>query len=332
MRNLLRTITGAVAMTMLAASALAAGADLEQRKDRAAIATLVESVATLADTGNFESLERLFADEVRVDYTSAFGGKPQLHSPQGLMTAWAGLLPGFERTRHTISGVRVVLGPGPDEAKATARVSAEHFLGGRRWLVRGDYAYTLARAPEGWRVAALTFRLAGEEGTREVLAQAAKAAAERPAPYLLRQRTRQAVLTFLGALEDKDMERLAGVWTEDSVQDMPFSPQGFPKRVAGRENLIRHYAAWPKVSGKADFTSGLVFHPMQDPERVFAEWRGQVEITTTGRLYDQRYGGLFHVVGGRIALFREYYDPIVFMKAFGLDEGGSFQGRAGTGR
>jgi ketosteroid isomerase-like protein len=30
---------------------------------------------------------------------------------------------------------------------------------------------------------------------------------------------------------------------------------------------------------------------------------------------------LFHVVDGKIELFREYYDPIMFKDAFGLDKG-----------
>ncbi|MEL6327734.1 MAG: hypothetical protein AAFQ61_12625, partial [Cyanobacteria bacterium J06626_23] len=63
----------------------------------------------------------------------------------------------------------------------------------------------------------------------------------------------------------------------------------------------------------------LVFYPMQDPTMVFAEWRGTVEVIPTGRLYEQRYSGLFKVVDGRIQLFREYYDPIVFAEAFGLN-------------
>ncbi|MEM9978360.1 MAG: nuclear transport factor 2 family protein, partial [Cyanobacteria bacterium P01_D01_bin.2] len=109
-------------------------------------------------------------------------------------------------------------------------------------------------------------------------------------------------------------------WAEDAVQDMPFSPEGFPKRVEGRDNLIQHYAAWPEISGDASFTDELVFYPMADPTMVFAEWRGVVDILPTGRLYEQQYGGLFHVVDGQIQLFREYYNPIVFSVAFGLDE------------
>ena len=40
----------------------------------------------------------------------------------------------------------------------------------------------------------------------------------------------------------------------------------------------------------------------------------------TGRQYKQRYGGLFHVTDGKIELFRESYDPILFQYVFGLGE------------
>ena len=140
-----------------------------------------------------------------------------------------------------------------------------------------------------------------------------------------RQQTEQTVRTFLTSLETKDMDTFASVWAENAVQDMPFSPPGFPRRVEGKENILDLYAAWPDISGDTNFTDELVFYPMQDPTMVFAEWRGEVDILPTGRQYEQRYGGLFRVVEGQIQLFREYYDPIVFAEAFGLELGGEPQ-------
>ena len=116
------------------------------------------------------------------------------------------------------------------------------------------------------------------------------------------------------------MDKFAAVWAKDAVQDMPYSPKGHPKRVVGKENLVKLYEGWPQNSGKADFTSQLVFYPMQDPETLFAEFKGDVEVIPTGRQYKQTYGGLFHVVDGKIKLFREYYDPAPFVWAFGLSD------------
>lgn len=132
-----------------------------------------------------------------------------------------------------------------------------------------------------------------------------------------------AVRAFLVSLERKDMEMFANAWANEAVQDMPFSPEGFPKRVEGKQAILKHYAAWPEISGLASFTDELVFYPMADPDWVFAEYHGRVEIKTTGRLYDQRYGGLFRVHDGKIVFFREYYDPTVFAWAFDLDPEGA---------
>ncbi|MEM7049598.1 MAG: nuclear transport factor 2 family protein [Acidobacteriota bacterium] len=287
-------------------------------RDRAAIASVVESVGVLADQGRFEVLEQLYWDEVEVDYTSLSGGEVELKSARALMNDWAAVLPGFDRTRHEISNVAVTLDG--DRAEATAEVTADHWVGELFWQVEGEYAFELRSDEDDWRISRHVFLLRREVGSRDVFGPAGEKAAAKPPAHLLRQQTEQAVRGFLTALEDKDMERFAELWSDDAVQDMPFSPDGFPKRVHGREGLIAHYAAWPENSGEADFTSQLVFYPMVDPEKVFAEFRGRVEIVPTGRLYEQTYGGLFHVENGKIRLFREYYDPAPFRYAFGLDE------------
>ncbi len=293
-----------------------------EAQDKAAIKTIVESVATLADRQNFDVLEKLYADEIAVDYTSLTGGDPQVKSPQGLMSEWAASLPGFDRTRHEISNVVVeVMGL---KAVATADVTADHYIGGLFWQVSGNYRYALAKQGSVWLITAHTFTVEGEDGTRNVFGPAAERAAANPPAYVMRKQTKKAVVSFLSALETKDMEKFADVWAEDAVQDMPFSPEGFPKRVSGKANLIAHYAGWPENAGEADFTSALVFYPMQDPQMVFAEFKGRTQIIPTGRVYDQTYGGLFHVEDGKIKLFREFYDPAAFKYAFGLDEGGSF--------
>jgi ketosteroid isomerase-like protein len=284
--------------------------------DEAAITTVVESIAILADSGNFESLEKKFADRIYLDYTSAFGGQIETKTPSELMTTWSELLPGFERTHHAISNVSVHL-DGTD-ASATADVTADHWVDGQHWQVGGSYNYQLAKFGNDWKVSKMTFKLKNETGSRDVLKVAAQIATAHPVSYLQRLQTQQTIRTFLTSLEEKDMTKFASVWADDAVQDMPYSPEGFPKRVEGKANLVKHYADWPANSGRANFTSELVFYPTSDPQTVLVEYHGNCEIKTTGRNYDQHYCGLFRVVDGKIKLFREYFDPTVFSAAFGL--------------
>jgi hypothetical protein len=168
--------------------------------------TLVEAVALLADRGEFDGLEKLYAPEEQLDYTSVFGGHLEIVRNTALMTRWAGVLPGFDRTRHAVRNIGSTVDI--NSAIATADVVADHTLTGT-----------------------------GESDSRDVIARAAAAAGRAPAPYLQRQMTRLAVLDFLEGLETKDMTRVNGLWAEDAVQDMPYSPPGHLKRIVGRQAL-----------------------------------------------------------------------------------------------
>lgn len=231
--------------------------------DQAAITTVVQSVGTLADRHDFDALAMLYADEVRLDYTSLAGGEPEVVSGTEITNRWAGVLPGFDRTHHAVSDVKVTVHGG--YARATAHVVADHWLGAMHWQVRGDYAYELARQDRDWRITAHRFTVTGEDGSRDIFGPATEAAKAHPVAWTQRQQARTVVLDFLTGLETKDMARVNGVWAEDAVQDMPYAPDGFPKRVVGKPALIRQYAAWPQNSGKARFTDGIVFYPTRDP-------------------------------------------------------------------
>lgn len=305
---------GVVIMTLLCLPT--AYAEERAPQDVAAIKSLIESMAVLADSNNFESLEKIFAEEIEVDYSSLSGAPMDVKSPQTLMTEWASILPGFDCTRHNISDITVKVNGAT--ATGEAHVTAEHFVGGLYWQVIGTYDYAFQKEAGQWRMSKLTFTLKEEKGVRDVFGPAAKNAAETPAPYILRKKTKQAILDFLHALESKDMEKFAAVWAEDAVQDMPYSPKGFPKRVTGKKSIVELYVGWPKTAGDTDFTSQLVFYPMQDPETIFVEFKGDVDVIPTGKNYRQSYGGLFHVENGKIKLYREYYDPAPFVEAFNI--------------
>jgi ketosteroid isomerase-like protein len=316
MMKTLRAASAAIALTATTPA-------LANLADVAGITTIVESVATLADRGEFEALERLYASEVRVDYTSLSGGEPEVKSASALITQWASLLPGFDRTRHRVYNIEVSLNG--SAATATAQVVADHWLGAMHWQVSGRYDYALVRDGREWRITAHRFVLTSEHGSREIFGPAAAGAQQHPNAYLARQQSRQVVMNFLTGLEDKDMDRVNAVWAEDAVQDMPYSPPGHPKRVVGRQALVDLYRNWPTLSGRARFTDGIRFYPTLDPQIVFVEFHGEVYIIPTNRTYRQTYGGLFHVKNGKVVLFREYYDPAPFVYAFALNEGGAFQ-------
>ncbi|MEM7637520.1 MAG: nuclear transport factor 2 family protein [Pseudomonadota bacterium] len=311
----MKPLIGALAMTVTLTTTPLAHASFE---DEATIKTMVESVGLLADRHEFEALEKLYADEFVLDYSSLSGQPAELKSPQALMTEWASVLPGFDRTRHDLSNVAATIDG--DQATATASVEAGHWIDGAYWQVDGAYDYQFERQGGDWKITSMTFTVQHEIGSRDLFAPAIEATANNPAPYIQRQQTRQTVIDFLTGLETKDMDKVNQVWAEDAVQDMPYVPAYWDHQVIGKSALIAQYAGWPEVSGAANFTDTLIFYPMQDPQTVYVEFKGEVEILPTGRTYRQTYGGLFHVEHGKITLYREYFDPRAFERAFGLSD------------
>lgn len=133
---------------------------------------------------------------------------------------------------------------------------------------------------------------------------------------------------FLDLLTAKDMDAWADLWAEDAVQEMPFAPDGFPRRIVGRDALIRHYAELPRLTGRMEFLDRIA-RLLDGSNAVLMEYRGEIEIVPTGRRYDNVYAGLFEFdADGRIVLFREYFDPNLLSRAWegALDDAFSLGG------
>jgi len=152
--------------------------------DEAELRLMMGNVGTLADRGEFETLESLYAENVFVDYSSLNGVEAGLKKNVELMTEWASILPGFDRTHHRISSIEVNIEG--EKATGTATVVADHVVGDQSWQVTGDYQYTFRKSDEGWKISHHTFIFRSETGTRDVFAAAAKQAEKDPSPYLKR--------------------------------------------------------------------------------------------------------------------------------------------------
>src|SRR5262245_4363119 len=95
--------------------------------DRALIVDSVARLGLLVDRRDWKALEALFTPEVRVDYTSLFGGSAETKKRSALVGGWAEFLPSFSKTQHLI-GVGAVDLDG-DSARVVAPVVAWHFKG-----------------------------------------------------------------------------------------------------------------------------------------------------------------------------------------------------------
>lgn len=134
----------------------------------------------------------------------------------------------------------------------------------------------------------------------------------------IREDNRRLVRRFLAALEQKDIDGFLELWHDDAVQEMPFAPPGFPDRLEGKAAIAQQYGGLPDSMSRLRFPIDNL-QTLEGPEWVLAEFRGDIELLAGGK-YDNRYVCLFHIVDGRVRLYREYFDPIVLARAFGATD------------
>lgn len=271
--------------------------------DRAAVVEATIRMAWLADLRDWDALGDVLADEVRLDYTSLHGGEPATLPRDEVLAQWRAGLSGLDATQHLL-GNHLVDVDG-DRAVATTQFQATHVLanphGAPIWTLGGRYRHELARGREGWRITAVTMTATWGAGNQRVM----DLAAARPA---------RIALAFLDRLSTMDVDGALALFADDAVQEMPYSPAGFPDRLEGIEALRRQYGGLPQAYRSMRFHVDRV-RPLADPEQVLLQYRGAIELAGGGR-YDNRYLGLFQVVGGRIRHVTEYFDPLVLRTAF----------------
>jgi hypothetical protein len=135
---------------------------------------VVTGVAHHIDGKQWAELRALYADEVRTDYASLFGGEPQMQSGDALIAGWSGVLETVA-TQHLLGPIDVAFdGPG---ATARCHVRALHHAtgapGGDLWEVLGHYVFTLLREGEAWRISGMALETFAQTGNARLLAEAA---------------------------------------------------------------------------------------------------------------------------------------------------------------
>lgn len=118
----------------------------------------------------------------------------------------------------------------------------------------------------------------------------------------------------LGDRIDADASTFLDMMAEDAVMEFPYSPPGFPLRLDGRAAVARHLEGLSDVI-VFDGMGEPTVHPSTDPDVVIIEFDGFGRGAATGEPYDQRYVSVIRTEGGRIIHYRDYWTPLVVLRA-----------------
>jgi uncharacterized protein len=112
-----------------------------------------------------------------------------------------------------------------------------------------------------------------------------------------------------------DLERWGGLIADDMVWEFPFAADGQPNRYSGRDAITKLVAGFLSSVRDLRFTAPRI-HRIAEEDAVFAEFSGESTVISNGRKYSNDYAFYLRAFDGRIALIREYLNPLKSMKAF----------------
>jgi uncharacterized protein len=123
----------------------------------------------------------------------------------------------------------------------------------------------------------------------------------------------------LRLLLDKDMEGWADLFAEDARFEMPFSPAGYPKCLEGRAAIQDDIKDYPQHIDLHDFVDVTV-HQTEDANVLIGEMRAEGRAVATGKPYRMPYISVITIKDGKIANFRDYWNPLTAIDALGGEE------------
>lgn len=129
------------------------------------------------------------------------------------------------------------------------------------------------------------------------------------------ERAARALVHLIGT----DVEAWLACFADDAVVEFPYAASiERPTRLVGRAAIADYFRTTPALFQSLSFRDLRVVQG-RDPDVAVVEVHGSATITTTGRRYEQDYVVFVRTRDGRVVSYREYWNPLPGIEAFGLE-------------
>ena len=132
----------------------------------------------------------------------------------------------------------------------------------------------------------------------------------------IRARTLKLVSDYQTLVGQRRFDEWFELWAEDGIFEMPFAPHGRRRTYRGKEAIRANIM---KSMGRVTVEAVDYFRvlPMLNPENAVVEAAIRGRVVKTGQAYNQSYVFFFETNEGKIVKYREYWNALVSMDAFG---------------
>lgn len=131
------------------------------------------------------------------------------------------------------------------------------------------------------------------------------------------QKTTEVFATHL-ALVSKQVQAWVELFAEDAVIEFPYASTT-PRRLEGKADIYHYMKDVPAQMQNLVFTNVRVY-PTTNPNILWAEVHGEADIVSTGCRYQQDYVMCLETKAGKIVHYREYWNPMPALEAWGSTE------------
>ncbi|MVO84359.1 nuclear transport factor 2 family protein [Streptomyces sp. p1417] len=106
-----------------------------------------------------------------------------------------------------------------------------------------------------------------------------------------------------------DLEGWTDLFAEDGVAEFPFAPDGYPRRIEGRDRIAAYlrglgdhieYRAFPRVD----------IHETTTPGTIVVEMRATGRAVATDGPFDMTYVAVVTAADGLFTHYRDYWNPL----------------------
>jgi hypothetical protein len=136
-----------------------------------------------------------------------------------------------------------------------------------------------------------------------------------PDDQAVRDQTVALMQSYQTLITEQRFDEWIELWADDGVCEFPFAAEGRPHRLCGKGEILEYMTQYPgriSIDGIDDFRVHLGF----DPHVMVVEMSIRATTTQTGKPYNQQLVIIGQTKGGKLAHYREYWNPLIWAEAF----------------
>ncbi len=136
-----------------------------------------------------------------------------------------------------------------------------------------------------------------------------------PDEQTVRDQTIALMLAYQTLITEQRFDEWIELWADDGICEFPFAAEDRPNRLPGKDEILAYMTQYPdRISFQG--VDEMRVHLGLDPHVVVVEMKVRGTALETGKAYNQQFVIVGETKDGKLAHYREYWNPLISAEAF----------------